>query len=92
MTRMQSRYCEPRTPSFGFHVYPNALARLSIETNNSTGGNTMTNRSCSYRDLLMQAAFRVGQQTTLAVEPRCLSIFLGFEALRYRLYLQRVSR
>lgn len=60
----------------------------------------MTRRSCSYRDLLMQAALQVShvvqqpllEQRALRVEPRCLSAYLGFDALRYRLHLQRVSK
>ncbi|HWW20157.1 MAG TPA: hypothetical protein VNZ06_05080 [Steroidobacteraceae bacterium] len=60
----------------------------------------MTKRSCSYRELLMQAALQASpvverppaDQAARQLEARCLSVFLGFEALRYRLHLRRVSK
>jgi hypothetical protein len=62
----------------------------------------MTRRSCDYRDLLMQAALQVnpvignrsltGSSDPRVVEPRCLSVFLGFEAARYRLQLRRAGK
>jgi len=64
----------------------------------------MTKRNCSYRELLMQAALqaspvierpsadRAMDQAAVQLQARCLSVYLGFEALRYRLHLQRVSK
>ena len=60
----------------------------------------MTKRNCSYRELLMQAALQASpvverpaaDRAAVQLQVRCLSVYLGFEALRYRLHLQRVSK